>query len=60
MENEGPVTVTVRLLEGTLETTVSVNLHTSGATATRNDVINMQKHNLYSMWECMVVWSDLS
>ena len=40
VEGAGQVTVTVRLLRGTLETPVEVNLHTSGATATGNNVVH--------------------
>ena len=40
VEGDRPVTVTVRLLSGTLETTVDVSLHTSGATATGNNVMH--------------------
>ena len=63
VEGDGQVTVTVRLLRGTLETTVFVNLHTSGATATGNNVlhslINKQKHNCtvcHIIWEHMYVY----
>ena len=40
VEGNRQVTVTVRLLSDTLETTVDVSLHTLGATATGNNVVH--------------------